>query len=151
MASKCFSRLLMIPIICAWVFVLSFPNVYALDDTFNITNLTAVPNTGNNAVVLTWENPGGDFNMARVERWETMEGEYWHTLTQTTGNTYTDDNLITYQTYKYRVTAYDSNWDSNEPPEVTVSLDIIPITFIGFNSSGGGYINDDNMDGYYIE
>ncbi|MBU7005798.1 fibronectin type III domain-containing protein [Phosphitispora fastidiosa] len=127
----------------------------------NVSNLMAVPNENNDAIILSWTNPG-DLRYVEIYRWVYDSGDsgsgYWDYLDDTWGspeiNTYTDYEVYPYKNYTYMIVTYDQAWNDNEeadPPQMTGSLIVDgPITLDEWYLENDGKITASNVTSYSL-
>lgn len=69
--------------------------------------------TGDNEVILAWERPGGDVESHNVYAFISETGSF-EVIGVTTSTAFLDNDVVNGQTYRYRVTAVDSDGDESE-------------------------------------
>ena len=125
---------------------------------FSVTNLTAAPNSENNAIILTWENPTENFYCVVIQKWNDYgDGSSWEYIGNTEENpevnTFTDTKVTYYFTYKYRVVAVDNNRNFQEnPSDITAKLSSPKsIMLQEWRLDNEGIINSHNIDSYGVD
>ncbi|HKL20975.1 MAG TPA: hypothetical protein VJ904_04170, partial [Tichowtungia sp.] len=105
-------------------------------------NVSAVE--GDGLITLSWTDNGetdiAGYNVFRSE----TSGSYGAALTNTTGQTYVDTNVVNGTTYYYKVTAVDDSLSENESGYVEVSA--VPDVFTGDSTVFGS--DHDGLDGF---
>ncbi|MEM5767360.1 MAG: hypothetical protein AAGU32_03585, partial [Bacillota bacterium] len=109
----------------------------------SVTNIVAVPNGDNTAIVLSWSNPAEDFAYVHIYRDSTeLTPEGFN------AETFTDATLKTGVQYRYRFDVYDafSNLSASRPEIEAILSTSVPVLEEMF--PGEGYLTNGNTVGY---